>query len=465
MLAMIRELFPPSLSVESLLPKADPRGEGRFRPSVFLFPLVFEGENCLYHTLTKACLGLEGELFARLRDGERFSAGEIAASPELRSLLDRRFLVPEDLDETRCCNELIRLLRLRTMRRRLSEYTILTTTACNARCFYCVEEGIPVVTMDERTIAQTVDFILRSRDPSRPIWITWFGGEPLAASGVIDRITAALTEAGVDFSSRLVTNGVLIDDAVLANMTGPWRLRYLQLSLDGEEKEYNRRKNYLRPYPSAYRVMKDVLRKASRTGIQIVLRCNVDEGNADGLTTMIDDLAETVEDRTRVLLYFAVLFSRQDSPAHAELFQRCMEARAYAREKGFPGVPIRSPHRLRTMYCGAENPRGSTLIYPDGRLFSCFSFLPEWQTGDVWHGLDRQEPLRSCALPEPVREACRDCVFLPICTSFSRCPHGLQQCRQVRRIELEQDLRWELERLGTAEAKTEASCEDPELIC
>lgn len=462
---MIRDFFPPDRTVESILSKTILPTEECFRPSAFLFPFLYGEECCLYHTLTKRCLGVEKELFTRIREQSSFTRAELAASSELSRLRETVFLVPESLNETQCYHDLIRLLRLRSLRKHLNSYTILTTTACNARCFYCVEEGTPVVTMDEETTRQLAEFILRSRDPDRPVKLTWFGGEPLAAPQVIDRISAALTEAGISFTAQMVTNGVLIDDEILEKMTGPWRIRYLQLSIDGEEQEYNRRKNYLRPYPSAYRVMKDVLLRLSRTGIRVALRCNVDGENADGLERMVDDLAETVQDKARIGLYFSVLIAQQNSQDHARLFQRCMEAKLYAREKGFIYAPFTVPHRLRSMLCGAENPTGSAVVFPDGRLYNCYCFLPEMQTGDIWNGLDRQDYIKSFLLPDPVREECRDCTFLPICTSFSRCPTKKQQCREVRGIEVLNDLRCEMDRCLSRGGETPSPEIEQDLIC
>jgi sulfatase maturation enzyme AslB (radical SAM superfamily) len=36
----------------------------------------------------------------------------------------------------------------------INRYNILTTTGCNARCFYCFEEGVEIKTMSSRTAEQ-----------------------------------------------------------------------------------------------------------------------------------------------------------------------------------------------------------------------------------------------------------------------------------------------------------------------
>ena len=449
---MLQEVFAPDEKVISVLRRQSGLGGGELRWSVFLFPLEHGGERYLYHTLTKQCFRVDAARYEAAAARQTAAGEDLAAEPELRTLAESWFLVPPGKDETALFEGLQRLLRLRTARTRLSAYTIMTTSACNARCFYCMENGSRIVTMSPETVEQTVDYILRTRDPARRTHLRWFGGEPLVAQRVIDRVSEALTEAGVDFDASMISNGILIDDAVVARMTGPWRLRRIQISLDGAEEDYNSRKNYLRPYPSAYRELLQVLRRLMDTPIQVVLRCNVDRGNAEGLTQMVDDLAETLPRKERFFPYFTVMFAQRDSEEHAELFHRCLEAKVYAREKGFPYVPQAPLHRMRHTICRAENPYGNTMISPDGLLYNCDAFLPGTESGDIWNGVTRPEYLKTFAMPEPVAAKCRDCCFLTSCTSFTRCPEKSRQCRQVRELELLFDLRCELEKQSAGSA-------------
>lgn len=308
------------------------------------------------------------------------------------------------------------------------------------------------VTMSPETEKELVRFILRTRDPAQRTRLRWFGGEPLLAAGLIDRVSAALEEAGVDFEAAMISNGILTDEAIVAKMTGPWRLRRIQISLDGAEEEYNRRKNYLHSYPSAYRSILNSLRLLMDTDIRVVLRCNVDGDNVEGLKRMVDDLAEALPRKERIYPYFTLLYSQRDSDRQAELFRRCLEAKVYARDRGFPYIPKAPLHRMRHTNCMAENPYGSVVIDPEGRLFHCDMALPGTEHGNLWDGVTRPEYLKTFAMPEPVAEKCRDCGFLTSCTSFSRCPVQSRQCRRVRQLELLTDLRCELDRM-TARGK------------
>lgn len=59
---------------------------------------------------------------------------------------------------------LVLLTLLKPAAKAITNYTILTTTGCNARCFYCYEKGTKPVTMT----AETADVALSGR------WLNWY---------------------------------------------------------------------------------------------------------------------------------------------------------------------------------------------------------------------------------------------------------------------------------------------------
>jgi len=60
----------------------------------------------------------------------------------------------------------------------ITSYTILPTTGCNARCYYCFEHGSKVMTMTRETAGEVVRFITEHCGPKKTVAIMWFGGEP-----------------------------------------------------------------------------------------------------------------------------------------------------------------------------------------------------------------------------------------------------------------------------------------------
>ena len=166
----------------------------------------------------------------------------------------------------------------------------MPTLACNARCVYCYEAGMDPVTMSPETIQQTIQFIRYNHD-GKPVHLRWFGGEPLLRPEIIDQICIGLKQAGIDYKSAMTSNASLITSEIVKKMTGLWKLRKIQVSMDGSEQEYIRRKQYPVYHDEYYTVVRNI-NLLVKAGIRVSIRCNVDEDHCDSLPAFGDDLKE-----------------------------------------------------------------------------------------------------------------------------------------------------------------------------
>ena len=180
---------------------------------------------------------------------------------------ERWFTIPEDQNEKELA-ELVRWVRtsLRTEPKHITHYTILTTTDCNARCFYCYERGCARVTMDPETADKVVDYI-QNHCGGNKVKLRWFGGEPLMNFPVIHRICGGLRSRGIDFESYMVSNGYLFDDELTAKAIHSWALKEVQITLDGTEAVYNRSKAFIYPKGSPYRIVTGNILRLLNAGI------------------------------------------------------------------------------------------------------------------------------------------------------------------------------------------------------
>ena len=132
----------------------------------------------LYHTLTCCMILLTNE--------------EAAHLTVQQELIDNWFLVPEGHDDRKLCEQIRMTAQLfQPPQKSITGYTILTTTGCNARCFYCYEKGTKPVTMTAETASKVVRYILAHRGEEK-VNLSWFGGEPLYNVQVIDQICKEL---------------------------------------------------------------------------------------------------------------------------------------------------------------------------------------------------------------------------------------------------------------------------------
>ena len=94
-------------------------------------------------------------------------------------------------------------------------YTIFTTTACNARCFYCYEKDDPKKPMSEKTALDVSEFIAKNYNKTKEsnggsvqdVTLSWFGGEPLFRKKCINIICERLKESGIPYRSSMISNG------------------------------------------------------------------------------------------------------------------------------------------------------------------------------------------------------------------------------------------------------------------
>ena len=114
----------------------------------------------------------------------------------------------------------------------ITHYTILPTTACNARCYYCFEKGTKVETMTEQTANDVVEFIKKHHGGEK-VSILWFGGEPSLCPNRITQISNGLRVNGVKFVSQMISNGYAFDEGLVEEAVNNWNLRFIQITFDG----------------------------------------------------------------------------------------------------------------------------------------------------------------------------------------------------------------------------------------
>ena len=428
-----------------------------YKMSCFAYPFTHRGRRYLFNTVTRECVRLEeGELPET--DGFSVSGAEAAQSGVLSQLAERFFLAPCDRDEDAFYLNLFRLSRRMTLKKGYILYTILPTTACNARCIYCYESGIKYETMNDATAKQTVRFILDTCRPGKKIQINWFGGEPLVGEAVIDEITRGLNEAGLDYRSMIITNGSLITPELVDKMKKDWRLTSAQVSMDGNEADYNYRKCYVHSYESAYRVVLQNVKLLADSGIRTDLRCNVDNDNIDGVKTLADDIKALAPDKKYISFYLTLLFDVLKSEAGLEVWQKSFEVSRYIESLGYSVVYRSNPLEMKRRSCMADDPVECTVIAPDGRTFNCENIMAFDPTGNVFDGVTNDALVRSFDEAEPVREKCSGCLYLPECTTFSRCGHIAANCKYYRGKRLDIMVRMLVDRKDDISAPEQGGC-------
>ncbi len=408
-----REIFGQDPFVKRILPPVKPKPGVKYVPSQYAFRFDYDGKHYVSNMLTKQCL--EAELPESALAGEGYD-----------ELIEDMFLVPEDKDECAFYMSVAAVVRAYQKKEGVQAFTIMPTLGCNARCIYCYEEGMKQVTMTPEIVEQTIRFILKNRRSDK-IHLAWFGGEPLLCPDMIDRICEGVREAGVDYHSTMISNGSLITPEIVEKMAGDWRLKRVQISMDGAEEDYIPRKNYY-SYHDYYHVVMEGISRLSEAGITVSIRCNIDEKMLDRIPQYIEDLKNGISDKGHVRLYFSPLHGDRMTDRDLPLWKKTLTFAPLIREAGFHSVyHDRSVLRLRVLHCMADT--GNVCIAPDGNLFPCEHCPPYSRFGDIWNGVTDQAALDEFIRTDIVLDKCRKCPFLPLCTTFNSCPIQDWDCR------------------------------------
>lgn len=438
-------------TILNILGKAQPSASG-YRLMKYCISLQTADGILLFHTLTRELLLLTPEEYA-----------DALTSAYLR---EHWFVIPETL----CEKELVELVRwvrqsLNKSPTAITNYTILTTTDCNARCFYCYERGCTKVSMDAETARKIIAYI-KEHCGGQKVKLSWFGGEPLVNYPVIDQICQGLALEGVDFESQMTSNAYLLDDAIIAKTVGDWKLKGIQITLDGTEEVYNRSKAFIYRDGSAYQVVLGNIARALEAGLSILIRLNMDLNNAEDLLALADELAARFANQKKLRVYAHLLFDTEDpeNKRHShEEWERLYASLHQLEEKllryGLSNAGKKGLRRdLPMSHCMADS-GNAVVIVPDGHIGLCEHFTESEFIGHIDSTEFDRDVIASWRERRDELPECGDCFYYPECVNLKKC-NGTQKCCESVRESIRRDtqqamrneyLRWSFQTAAKAD--------------
>lgn len=352
----------------------------------------------------------------------------------VKALIKKWFIVPQDFSESIFCNQINNIMNLAIQSnlktKPLANYTIFTTTECNARCFYCYEAGAKKFSMSDKVANDVADYIIKHAK-NETIKINWFGGEPLYNFKVIDTISSILRKNGASYTSKMVSNGYLFDDNIIARATKLWNLKKVQITLDGTEEIYNKCKAYITTDDiSPFRKVIDNIKKLVANDIQVTVRLNMDNHNYENLFKLVDYLAAEFIDKKNIGVYVKMLYD-EFSNMHCEddrvsLYKKFMELNDYIYSKNI-ACTYGLKKFLKYQNCTADADNATTVL-PDGRLGKCEHYIDGNFWGSIYSENKDYEVLNRFKERIPHTKDCEDCCFLPNCIKLKECSNTRVNC-------------------------------------
>ena len=281
--------------------------------------------------------------------------------------------------------------------------------------------------MSEQTADEIVDYITRTLSVDNELIFRWFGGEPLLAEKIIDRIINGIDtffEGRLMYHSIIITNNSMITDEMIEKFKTTWHVRKVQTTIDGYREEHDKRKAYVDRSVDRYQQTLDNIRKILDADIFAICRFNFDKYNMYQFESVLEDLEE-FKNNPKFFIHATTLRNKIHSEEEAR--KRYIYPEDYPEfysyvlgqlfEKGFYKDVINIlPLRARNVCLACTI--GGLIINSEGKFFRCLQhYLDEENcVGDCQTGLLHNNAYQKWfMLMNQMPEECQKCEYLPCC--------------------------------------------------
>lgn len=369
----------------------------------------------LFNSFSRGFIQLERQLYDKFKD--------LALDPEHEVTIELKrgfFLVDHELDELKVLDARNRVSRYKSYRFAL---LILPTLNCNFSCEYCFEEKRNV-SMTPETEEAVLKFLEERLKEIKQLKISWFGGEPLLAKNIIDRLARKIIDLcqkrGVAYHSDMTSNGYLLNQKNI-DWLKEIGVEKIQITIDGDRETHDQRRKLKNGRPTFDTIINNL--KLAAGHFQLPIRVNIDRKNADKAKNLFPILVEN-ELHDKVWAYYGTVVgltdacrSYGDSCLDAdELTTLMIQLHREALDKKYDFVSF--PYPLTSMGgCGAMRP-DFFVVDADGYLHKCLNSVgnPKEAIGHITKPIEFTQDLVTWLTWDPLEDQeCSQCNLLPLC--------------------------------------------------
>lgn len=386
----------------------------------------------LYATRTGSMVCVPEEAAAQLAEGRLEGI-----DPELlEGLREIEAVVAAGPDAARELDVVLARQRAASADRSTLRYVLLPTTYCNMGCSYCGQEHTR-----GRLSARHRDAVARrvlagiEAQATRSVKVSWFGAEPMIGYPMIldlsARFTAAARDRGVEYVSRMVTNGSLLTLEKLRKLRRECQVTKFDITLDGPARIHDAHRplrNGKKSFDRTTRLLLEALRDDSLSDVLFILRTNIDVENMDWVDEYLDTMADLGFSDEQVLFNLAPVYPWGNDVSRIEIDRRVYARHEvdWMRRMNRLGLRFTAlPNEPEGVLCAAVS-QSVEIHSSSGAMFSCseYPLVPQHEKGG---GLGPIETLPVSA-PRPIgpfddwhdavangETPCHSCYFFPVC--------------------------------------------------
>ena len=389
-----------------------------YRPMYYVIEHYFDDGLLLYNTMTKELI------FLNKIDEKIYNE----TPHKLPQLIKDWFLVPLDYDDRQLCLQIREIGKaILPPQTAITHYTIFTTTDCNARCFYCYEEGCIRFSMSSKTAQDTAKYIIKHCE-GEEVTLNWFGGEPLYNKEVISIICDLLQKTGIKYTSKIISNGYLFNKETIKEAKELWKLKETQITLDGTEKIYNRTKAYIYKNINAYKQVIGNIHQLLKSDISVKIRLNIDTYNANDLSQLTKELHQEFSEEKNLKVYLHQLYHKTEKKDNKQLrderqdiYQIIFELESRLRDYKLAQIP-KLNRKIKLNNCIADNDKCITIL-PSGNIGKCDLYLDDSFIGHVNKEEFDNDMINDYKVRQAETDTCPTCFYYPDCIHLNICRH------------------------------------------
>ena len=356
-------------------------------------------------------------------------------------LIEHWFYVLVNVDEKSMLPNIKKLLRCLSKKqiKGYKTFEIITTTSCNAQCYYCYESGFKHMTLNKETAGKVVDFIDKNRCGNN-VKIKWYGGEPLINSKAIDIISEGLLKKRLTYSSTMISNGLLFSEEVISKAKELWKLRNVRITVDGTEKTYNETKNFKKCVGSPFRIVLKNIDNLLAEGISVTIRLNIEKKNIEDVKKLINFLCNKYKDNYLLDFMLRPLNNTEENKQIESIGiyrDSVLNEITLMKEKLFTdGFFVNCGKLTGLTLCSCIADSGKYIaIKPNGGLVYCSSDFDKKTFGSVHND---SPPIPFPELSKQLfdkKAICDDCPLFAICSPSKLCPACVKPiCNETQKV-------------------------------
>ena len=336
--------------------------------------------------------------------------------------LEKSYIIVSENDD----DDFLQQMRLENNIQAYSQNTlslvIAPTTSCNFECPYCFEENKTYKKMSDKTIEYLLCFI-KSHEQAKKINLVWYGGEPLLAFDVIQKIISRIKEElPITLNvHNIITNGYNLDQTVI-DFFKKHPLNSIQITLDGKKDRHDTIRKVRGSHAGSYdRLIKNIdLILHELPDTLLSLRINLDQNNKNDFVDIYKELKNKWKGFNLEIYPGILRIDNEERNCLSCIAMSHSDIRnLYYELNDNDSLKVDFYPRLHSKTCTATG-LNSYVIGPEGEIYKCWNDV---SNHDKIVGYINQNEFTNSKLYTRYMIACNcfndpkclECFFLPLC--------------------------------------------------